>query len=362
MSTPRISEEQAASHGHSALTIFRVAVVLLYGLLSIFLGVAFATWDPRNRYQGAVYGSDTPTSPDGTITGTNADLSYPILLGSTFCYLHDLMACNGEIAGGASPPAECCTAFDDASSTPGEVVSEPEAFVIGFCIPAFLLLIRAALVGAPQQRCQRMGGWLSRQGNELWHDVVSYHSIDAIIGLLCTMAVIGTVTQIAKIAVSMPRVNYLALQYFALNSAAGAADSSLKDKWLTASTVSWLSGHSSFTMGGVVFLVMVLNADLSGFLKVSSSSRRLNPVVAAFCPLIFFILVVAYAMVGITRIQGYWHRPIDVVSGWIAGAVSAYFCWKTITLYAYRIEAYAKEKALSKHQEAVDSTRPAEDV
>ncbi|KAG5180219.1 hypothetical protein JKP88DRAFT_246842, partial [Tribonema minus] len=86
---------------------------------------------------------------------------------------------------------------------------------------------------------------------------------DAWIGLLASLAMASLMTELTKLLVGRPRPNYYALKYFGEHSVVDQG--SIHDATRSANT-SWVSGHSSLSLAGVLFLTLVLWRDVSVWL------------------------------------------------------------------------------------------------
>lgn len=76
---------------------------------------------------------------------------------------------------------------------------------------------------------------------------------------------------------------------------------------------SFYSGHASFAMYSMTYLVFYLQARLTW-----RGARLLRP-------LLQFVLLLLALYTGLTRISDYWHHPSDVAVGFLQGALIAYW-------------------------------------
>ncbi|KAM4749922.1 phospholipid phosphatase 3-like [Anableps anableps] len=76
---------------------------------------------------------------------------------------------------------------------------------------------------------------------------------------------------------------------------------------------SFFSGHASFAMYSLLYLVFYLQARLTW-----RGARLLRPILQ-------FFLVLLAVYTGLTRISDYRHHPSDVLTGYIQGALTAYW-------------------------------------
>ncbi|KAL4648743.1 phospholipid phosphatase 3-like [Arapaima gigas] len=76
---------------------------------------------------------------------------------------------------------------------------------------------------------------------------------------------------------------------------------------------SFFSGHASFAMYTMLYLAFYLQARLTW-----RGARLLRP-------LLQFLLVLLALYTGLSRISDYWHHPTDVLTGFLQGAITAYW-------------------------------------
>jgi hypothetical protein len=292
----------------SSATRFRVCTAAAYVVLLVIL-VEINGITPRARYQGVVYSATSPSqsSVTGLVIGANADLSYPIYLDSEPCTYSDLVACGAGTTAGTT----CCDALSDPSASgPESSVPTSELFLISFFLPAAILVLRVCLVGSRSRENSSCASWYERRAGLQrlvpWKHVVGFHSFDALLGLLAETVLNGLVVEIIKISIGMPRVNYYALQYFAAESAASEGK---RDGWAHSSVTSFCSGHSSYSMGACVYLVLILWADFRGYKeRMRGRHTAWTPILVSLVPLSLLCMVVGFAFVGLSRIWDYWHR------------------------------------------------------
>ncbi|KAH0628755.1 hypothetical protein JD844_010247, partial [Phrynosoma platyrhinos] len=128
-----------------------------------------------------------------------------------------------------------------------------------------------------------------------------------------------SLTNMAKLAVGRLRPHFLAAcrpNFTHINCSAGY----LEDYVCTGGTSaekearkSFYSGHASFAMYTMVYLVFYLQARFTW-----QGARMLRPLVQ-----FVFLMVAVYT--GLTRISDYRHHPSDVVVGLVQGALVAYW-------------------------------------
>ncbi|XP_034026484.1 phospholipid phosphatase 1-like [Thalassophryne amazonica] len=131
-------------------------------------------------------------------------------------------------------------------------------------------------------------------------------------------AVSQSLTDIAKYSIGRLRPNFLAVckpVWDQINCKAGGYIENFTctgDKFLVEeSRVSFYSGHSSFSMYCMVFLVLYIHARLR-----SRWARLLRPTIQ-------FFLILAALYVGLSRVSDYKHHWSDVFTGLLQGAIVA---------------------------------------
>lgn len=128
-----------------------------------------------------------------------------------------------------------------------------------------------------------------------------------------------SLTNIAKLSIGRLRPHFLAVcqpDFSLLNCSVGYVEdynctgspSAVKE-----ARKSFYSGHASFSMYTMMYLVFYLQARFTWL-----GARMLRPVVQ-------FILVMLALYTGFTRVSDYRHHPSDVVMGYIQGLLVAYW-------------------------------------
>lgn len=129
-----------------------------------------------------------------------------------------------------------------------------------------------------------------------------------------------SLTNMAKLSVGRLRPNFLSVcnvTYASLGCRPGeyvpyvACSSSAKEE--EEARKSFFSGHASFAMYTMLYLAFYLQARFSW-----RGARLLRP-------LIQFLLVMLAVYTGLTRISDYRHHPTDVITGFLQGALTAYW-------------------------------------
>ncbi|CAN0084683.1 unnamed protein product, partial [Hapterophycus canaliculatus] len=105
------------------------------------------------------------------------------------------------------------------------------------------------------------------------------------------------------------------------------------------SKTSWPSGHAATSMAGLLFLAYVLWRDLSALVMWRRRAHtRLSLVLAVLGGLLLAALPMSALLVGVSRIREYWHRPDDVVVGFVMGIASAHWAFRFLVLMPFRHE------------------------
>ncbi|XP_020536804.1 lipid phosphate phosphatase 2 isoform X2 [Jatropha curcas] len=149
-------------------------------------------------------------------------------------------------------------------------------------------------------------------------DIYDLHH--AILGLLYSVLVTAVITDSIKNAVGRPRPDFFWRcfpdgkdVYDQLGNVICHGDKNV----IKEGHKSFPSGHTSWSFAGLSFLSLYLSGKIKVF------DRRGH--VAKLC-IIFFPLLVA-CLVGISRVDDYWHHWQDVFAGGLLGLVIATFCY-----------------------------------
>lgn len=130
-----------------------------------------------------------------------------------------------------------------------------------------------------------------------------------------------SLTNMAKLSVGRLRPHFLSvcgITYASLNCTPGTyvatvtcrnPDHRLEEE----ARKSFFSGHASFAMYSLLYLAFYLQARLTW-----RGARLLRP-------LLQFLLVLLAVYTGLTRISDYRHHPTDVLTGYVQGALTAYW-------------------------------------
>ncbi|XP_008404162.1 phospholipid phosphatase 3-like [Poecilia reticulata] len=132
-----------------------------------------------------------------------------------------------------------------------------------------------------------------------------------------------SLTNMAKLSVGRLRPHFLdvcGVTYATLNctqgtyvTATGVKCTNPDHQLVEEARKSFFSGHASFAMYSLLYLAFYLQARLTW-----RGARLLRP-------LLQFLLVVLAVYTGLTRISDYWHHPSDVLTGYVQGALTAYW-------------------------------------
>ncbi|KAJ9173998.1 hypothetical protein P3X46_017075 [Hevea brasiliensis] len=164
-------------------------------------------------------------------------------------------------------------------------------------------------------------------------DVYDLHH--SILGLLFSLLVTGVITDAIKDAVGRPRPNFF---WRCFPDGKEAFNPVTKDvichgdaKVIKEGYKSFPSGHSSWSFAGLTYLAWYMSGKLRVF------DRRGH--VAKLC--IILIPVLIAVLVGISRVDDYWHHWTDVFAGALIGTTVAAFCYLQFFPYPNEIEGWA---------------------
>uniref|UniRef100_A0A5B6Z6S9 Putative lipid phosphate phosphatase 2 isoform X2 n=1 Tax=Davidia involucrata TaxID=16924 RepID=A0A5B6Z6S9_DAVIN len=162
-------------------------------------------------------------------------------------------------------------------------------------------------------------------------DVYDLHH--AILGLLFSVLVTGVITDAIKDAVGRPRPDFFWRCF--------PDGKDVYDQWgnvvchgdksiIKEGHKSFPSGHTSWSFAGLGFLSLYLSG------KVKVFDRRGH--VAKLC-IVFLPLLIA-SLVGISRVDDYWHHWQDVFAGGLVGLTVATFCYLQFFPPPYHAEGW----------------------
>ncbi|CAN6451897.1 unnamed protein product [Victoria cruziana] len=163
-------------------------------------------------------------------------------------------------------------------------------------------------------------------------DVYDFHH--AILGLLFSVLVTAVITDAIKDAVGRPRPDFFwrcfpdgigVYDHVTRNVVCHGNKSVIKE-----GHKSFPSGHTSWSFAGLGFLSLYLSGKIRAFDQ--------NGHIAKLC--IVFLPLLAAALVGISRVDDYWHHWQDVFAGGLLGFVVAAFCYLQFFPAPYSTEGW----------------------
>ncbi|KAG8366668.1 hypothetical protein BUALT_Bualt17G0103500 [Buddleja alternifolia] len=111
---------------------------------------------------------------------------------------------------------------------------------------------------------------------------------------------------------------------------------------------SFPSGHTSWSFAGLGFLALYLSG------KIKCFDRRGH--VAKLC--ILFLPILAACLVGVSRVDDYWHHWQDVFAGGLLGTVVATFCYLQFFPAPYHTEGWGPYAYFRAVEESRSNSRP----
>lgn len=179
-------------------------------------------------------------------------------------------------------------------------------------------------------------------------DVYDLHH--SILGLLFAVLITGVLTDAIKDAVGRPRPDFFwrcfpdgreEYDHWGNVVCHGKA-SDIKE-----GHKSFPSGHTSWSFAGLGFLALYLSG------KIKCFDRRGH--VAKLC--IIFLPILAACLVGVSRVDDYWHHWQDVFAGGILGLVVATFCYLQFFPAPYHNEGWGPYAYFNAVEELRSSTQ-----
>ncbi|XAR52457.1 Phosphatidate phosphatase [Bertholletia excelsa] len=162
----------------------------------------------------------------------------------------------------------------------------------------------------------------------------------AILGLLFAVLITGVLTDAIKDAVGRPRPDFFWRCFpdgIDKYDKWGDVICHGKDSDIKEGHKSFPSGHTSWSFAGLGFLSLYLSGKIQAF------DRRGH--VAKLC-IVFLPLLIA-SLVGVSRVDDYWHHWQDVFAGGILGLLVATFCYLQFFPPPYNgMDPYAYDRAL----------------
>ncbi|BFG17122.1 hypothetical protein CerSpe_033970 [Prunus speciosa] len=183
-------------------------------------------------------------------------------------------------------------------------------------------------------------------------DVYDLHH--STLGLLFAVLITGVVTDAIKNAVGRPRPDFF-WRCFPdgkdVYDQWGGVVCHGKDSDIKEGHKSFPSGHASWSFAGLGFLSLYLCGKIKAF------DRKGH--VAKLC--IVLLPLLAASLVGISRVDDYWHHWQDVFAGGLLGLVVAAFCYRQFFPSPYNDEGwgpYAYFKALEEMRSNTHAASP----
>ncbi|KAL2457551.1 putative lipid phosphate phosphatase 3 [Forsythia ovata] len=162
-------------------------------------------------------------------------------------------------------------------------------------------------------------------------DVYDLHH--SILGLLFCVLITGVLTDAIKDAVGRPRPDFFWRcfpdgkdAYDQWGNVVCHGDKSV----IREGHKSFPSGHTSWSFAGLGFLSLYL----SGKIKVFDRSGHVSKLCVVLLPLL------VASLVGISRVDDYWHHWQDVFTGGLLGLVVATFCYLQFFLPPYHVDGW----------------------
>ncbi|KAJ8753664.1 hypothetical protein K2173_026340 [Erythroxylum novogranatense] len=185
-------------------------------------------------------------------------------------------------------------------------------------------------------------------------DIYDLHH--AILGLLFSVLITGVITDTIKDAVGRPRPNFF-WRCFPdgkplFDAVSGDVICHGDPKIIKEGYKSFPSGHTSWSFAGLTYLAWYLAGKIRAF------DRRGH--VAKLCIVLLPVLVAA--LIGISRVDDYWHHWTDVFTGAFLGTVVAAFCYLQFYPFPHHEEGWAPHAFMNTLNERIaaqslDSTR-----
>lgn len=182
-----------------------------------------------------------------------------------------------------------------------------------------------------------------------------HHSI---LGLLTAVLLTAVITDALKDGLGYHRPDFYARCFGSVTAPAVYGPSGNVQCTGSASNLkqgykSFPSGHASWSFAGLGYLSMYLAGKL-GFFDKRGHSWKLLPIV---------LPLVGATLVGISRIDNYWHNWFDVFVGALIGLIVAYFCYRQHYPSLFDDEASSPLPFIGHHQRrnVTNSNPPSQD-
>ncbi|XP_059639533.1 lipid phosphate phosphatase 2-like [Cornus florida] len=164
-------------------------------------------------------------------------------------------------------------------------------------------------------------------------DIYDLHH--AILGLLFSVLVTGVITDSIKDAVGRPRPNFF---WRCFPDGKGVFDPITKNvmchglkKIIKEGHKSFPSGHTSWSFAGLGFLAWYL----SGKIKVFDRRGHIAKLCIVLVPYLFA------ALIGVSRVDDYWHHWTDVFAGGLLGTVVSSLCYLQFFPFPHDMNGWA---------------------
>uniref|UniRef100_A0A1D1YRM1 Putative lipid phosphate phosphatase 3, chloroplastic n=1 Tax=Anthurium amnicola TaxID=1678845 RepID=A0A1D1YRM1_9ARAE len=181
-------------------------------------------------------------------------------------------------------------------------------------------------------------------------DVYDLHH--AILGLLFSVLITAVITDAIKDAVGRPRPDFFWRCFpdgkELYDQVTGNVICHGKDSVVKEGHKSFPSGHTSWAFAGLGFLALYLSGKIQAF------DRRGH--VAKLC-IVFLPLLVA-SLVGVSRVDDYWHHWHDVFVGGLLGIVVATLCYLQFFPAPYHTDAWGPYAYFRMLEESRASANP----
>ncbi|XP_047973258.1 lipid phosphate phosphatase 2-like isoform X2 [Salvia hispanica] len=180
-------------------------------------------------------------------------------------------------------------------------------------------------------------------------DVYDLHH--TILGLLFSVLITAVLTDAIKDAVGRPRPDFYWRCFPdgkpSFHNVTGSVQCTGLKSVIKEGHKSFPSGHTSWSFAGLGFLAWYLSGKIRVF------DRRGH--VAKLC-LVFFPLLLA-ALVGVSRVDDYWHHWQDVFTGGLLGLTVASFCYLQFFPPPYDTDGWAPHAYLNMVAESQSENR-----
>ncbi|KAL3631366.1 Lipid phosphate phosphatase 2 [Castilleja foliolosa] len=164
-------------------------------------------------------------------------------------------------------------------------------------------------------------------------DVYDLHQ--AVLGLLFSVLITGVFTDAIKVAVGRPQPNFFWRCFpdgkGVFHNVTGDVQCTGLRSVISVGRKSFPSGHTSWSFAGLGFLAWYLSGKIRVFDR--------NGHTAKLC--IMFVPLLLAALVGVSRVDDYWHHWQDVFAGGLLGLTIASFCYLQLFPPPYDVDGWA---------------------